>query len=1098
MLRGVCSNRISAALSVFFVLAIIILPVVRAHAQVTGATLSGTVTDASGAVIPGVLVSIKNRATGVTRDVMADEMGFYTAPNLLAGNYDVTVSNPGFTTVVQSNIALAVGAQQRLNISMTVGQTTQVVEVTAAAPMVQVNSSIISAQVEATTVRELPLNGRDWASLATLQPGVNAIETQVSFETGSARGNRGFGAQLTISGGRPTQNNYRLDGLSINDYGNGAPGSVIGVNLGVDAIQEFSVLTGNYSAEYGKTSGGVVNAITKSGTNAFHGDVYEFLRNDALDANDFLNNAARNKKPPFRRNQFGGAAGGPIRKDSTFIFGDYEGIRQSKGITLSPTVPSPAARAGNLAAGRVTVDPAAAKFLALYPQPNNSITGDKGNYTFAGQQVVDENFVTGRVDHKISDKDALFGTYMFDNTGYVQPDSMNNYLVNSHTRRQMFALEDSHIFSPTFINSMRVGYNRVAVLNFRGLSEINSAAADKSLASIPGQNPPRVFIGGGFSVNNGGLSTVSSYKHHWNSYQYYDDASVTRGTHSLKFGFAAERMLYNFITYQNPGGTWRFGSLTNFLTNRPNSFESGLPDTISPRGLRQTLLGGYVQDDWRARPNLTLNVGLRYEMVTSLKEVQGKLSNLVNITDATPRLGSPYIANPTLRNFEPRIGFAWDPFGNGKTAVRGGAAIFDVLPLPGYFILQNNQAAPFFKLGTVNLASTAGGQFYTGGFPLIQNPTTLSASSVEVNPHRNYVMQWNLNLQRQLTTDLTATAGYIGSHGVHMLIRGDDADMVIPTRTSSGYLWPFPAGSGTRINPNFGSIRELYWGTDSSYNALQLGIQKRFTHGFQLQGSYTWSKSIDNNSSTIAGDSFSNSVTTWFWFDPKISRSLSDYDVAHSAAINGTWELPGRSLRGPAAALLGGWQLGGILKMNSGIPTTLVIGGDPLGVKNSGSDGFSLPNRVAGCNPVNKNFKKDDLNYVNQNCFDLPRETPDLVGKCTRFSVDPLKLGNSCANLLGNAGRNSIIGPKLFNLDASLFKNNYVRRISETFNVQFRAEFFNVLNHPNFGPPTPFSTGAVFKEDGSVTAAAGSNVTAKIDQLVTQPRDIQFAIKIIW
>src|SRR2546428_4246487 len=318
---------------------------------------------------------------------------------------------------------------------------------------------------------------------------------------------------------------------------------------------------------------------------------------------------------------------------------------------------------------------------------------------------------------------------MFDNTGYVQPDSMNNYLVNSHTRRQMFALEDSHIFSPTFINSMRVGYNRVAVLNFRGLSEINSAAADKSLASIPGQNPPRVFIGGGFSVNNGGLSTVSSYKHHWNSYQYYDDASVTRGTHSLKFGFAAERMLYNFITYQNPGGTWRFGSLTNFLTNRPNSFESGLPKTISPRGMRQTLIAGYLQDTWRLRPNLTVNLGVRYETVTVLKERHGKITNLVNITDALPMCGvmvpgcgsvGPYYSNPTLRNFEPRVGFAWAPFHDAKTAVRGGAALFDVLPLPGYFILQNNQATPFATLGTVNNTTTPlAGKFFTGGFSFV-------------------------------------------------------------------------------------------------------------------------------------------------------------------------------------------------------------------------------------------------------------------------------------------------------------------------------------------------------------------------------------------
>src|SRR5205807_8348798 len=283
--------------------------------------------------------------------------------------------------------------------------------------------------------RQLPLNRRDWASLATLTPGVNAIETQLSFESGATRGNRGFGAQLTISGGRPTQNNYRMDGNSINDYGNGGPGSVLGVSLGVDAIAEFSVLTGSYSAEYGRTSGGVVNAITKSGTNAFHGDVYEFLRNDKLDANDFLSNANNQPKPPYKRNQFGAAAGGPIRKDKTFIFGDYEGIRQSQGIVGSAAVvPSDAARAGNLANGqRINVDPLVQKYLALIPHANGPVTGDKGVFTFAGVRKVSENFLTSRVDHTISDKDSLFGTYMYDDAPYNQPDSFNNSYILSQT-----------------------------------------------------------------------------------------------------------------------------------------------------------------------------------------------------------------------------------------------------------------------------------------------------------------------------------------------------------------------------------------------------------------------------------------------------------------------------------------------------------------------------------------------------------------------------------------------------------------------------------------------------------------------------------------
>src|SRR6516225_2744618 len=385
-----------------------------AFAQVAGATLSGTVTDPSGAAVVAAQVSITNKATGVNYAVATDSAGLYSAPNLLPGVYDVTVSASGFSTAKQSDVTLTVGAQQILNISLRIGESSQTVQVEAAAPLVQLGSSTISAEVQSTTVRELPLNGRDWASLATLSPGVNAIETQMPFEGGAVRGNRGFGAQLTISGGRPTQNNYRLDGNSISDYGNGGPGSVIGVSLGVDAIQEFSVLTGNYSAEYGRTSGGVVNAISKSGTNALHGDLYEFLRNDKLDATDFFINASGQPKPPYKRNQFGGAAGCRMRKGRTVIFGDYEGSGETQGVALPSIVPSAAARSGNLANGtHVNVDPAIPRYLALYPHSNGAVNGDKGVYTFAGVRVVKENFYTIRGDHKISSKDSLFATYMY-------------------------------------------------------------------------------------------------------------------------------------------------------------------------------------------------------------------------------------------------------------------------------------------------------------------------------------------------------------------------------------------------------------------------------------------------------------------------------------------------------------------------------------------------------------------------------------------------------------------------------------------------------------------------------------------------------------
>src|SRR5712671_6450891 len=394
------------------------------HAQVSGGTLSGTITDPTGRAVPQAQIVITNIATGVGRTLTTNADGFYTAVNLLAGEYQVTVSASGFNTETKTGITMNVGAQQTFDLALKVGTVANTVQVTTEAPAVQVSSSEISATVNATTVRELPLNGRSWTDLAALQPGVETIQTQPTFTTGADRGNRGFGQQLTISGARPQQNNYRLDGISLNDYANGAPGSVLGGNLGVDAIQEFSVLTSNYSAEYGKTSGGVVNAVTRSGTNAFHGSVYEFLRNSALDARNFFEDPTA-PKAPFKRNQFGGAIGGPIFKSKTFFFADYEGIRQSKGIANVNFVPSAAARSGNLQSGPVTVDSAVQKYLALYPVP--TCTGaDVWKLVFNGQQIINENFVTARIDHKFSAKDSLFGTYLYDKTPYSSPDSFGN------------------------------------------------------------------------------------------------------------------------------------------------------------------------------------------------------------------------------------------------------------------------------------------------------------------------------------------------------------------------------------------------------------------------------------------------------------------------------------------------------------------------------------------------------------------------------------------------------------------------------------------------------------------------------------------------
>jgi len=764
------------------------------------------------------------------------------------------------------------------------------------------------------------------------------------------------------------------------------------------------------------------------------------------------------------------------------------------------------------------------KYLAIYPHANGAVNGDKGIFAFAGTRIVTENFYTFRADHRISDKDSLFGTYLYDKAPYTQPDQFNYVNIESSTARQIAALEENHIFSPSLANTARIGYNRNAVLNFVETSAINPLATDTSLGVVPGGFNPNTRINGGFTVHVGGVNEGFTH-HNWNSYQAYDDAFLTRGTHSLKFGFALENMRYNFLSATSLYGILRFNSLTDFLTNNAASLEAALPARINPRAYRQTIVGGYIQDDWKLRRNLTVNIGLRYEMDTVLTETHGQLTNLRNITDPLPYCGTtdpgltrlitpadpvgspgctgvaPYYSNPTKLNFEPRFGFAWDPRGNGKTAIRGGFAIFDILPLPGYQFTQQYQETPFFlkglvqsnvvpiKLG-VDPKSPASAYQHMGAGSLL-------GAFQESNPRRNYIEQWNINVQHQITSTVTASVGYIGSHGVHMMFRGDDGDMVIPTQTSAGYLWPAnPSGADLRINRNFGGIREITYGASSEYAGLLINVQKRFGHGVQFGGSYTWSKATDDSSATVAGDTFSNSVTSWFWFAPSISHAPSDFNVTHSASVNGTWQLPGSHLQKGLATVVGGWQLGGIVKLNSGVPTTPLIAPDPLGIQNVGSDVFSIPNLIPGCDPVNHNYKSSPggvfLGYMNYSCFQLPQATPDIAARCRPFSSS---LPGTCANLLGNAGRNSIVGPSLENVDFSLIKNFAVKKISESFNVQFRAEFFNIFNHANFAPPLPFNgcgCAQIFKGNGASASAGG------LQSLVTLPRDIQFALKIMW
>jgi Carboxypeptidase regulatory-like domain/TonB-dependent Receptor Plug Domain len=1205
------------------------------RAQVSGATLSGTITDAQGGAVPDAKVSAKNSGTGISSDTTTNSAGTYTIVNLVPGDYEVSISAPGFSTT-SSKVTLSVGAKQQMSLALTVGQVSQTVEVTGAAPQVELQSSAISDQVTATTVRELPLNGRDWASLATLQPGVIGVRTQRDF-TQVGAGGRGLGTQMSIAGGRPTQNSYRLDGAIVNDYSNAGPGSVLGANLGVDAIQEFSVLTSNYSAEYGFTSGGVINAVTRSGTNAFHGSAFEFLRNSVLDARNYFTMVpVLLPKDELKQNQFGASGGWRVLKDKFFLFGAYEGVRRIRGIpnTTTQTI-SDAVRAGtvvNLTTGAIVNVPADVniqKYLALYSHPvagagsciklaatQFSAPGvlggcdpNQGFAPFVGKQSAVEDFTTERGDYTVSSKDTVYGTFVRDKSTITTPLPYNNELQLLNSYRQAIILEETHVFSPAWANSVRIVENRTN--NQGGLTPIalNPAAEDPTL----GMQAP--YFSSGITITGPGVTGLpagkgggASNQQFWGQlFQVYDDAFFTHGDHTFKFGFAFMANQLNIFSplvgvngnatfnskgtepvaggsnqvptlaetpcYKGSGATTAganydpsCGGLVNFLTNQPvtaaTTFDA---QAIYKHYWRNKVFSGYLQDDWRVRSNLTLNLGLRYEMMTIPKSLDGLPWTLPSITIPIPcgpavagscpqpgiatSVAGPdptsvlqpqiYRTNPTTLNFEPRVGFAWDPFHNGKTSVRGGFGMFDVLPLPYIFPLLNTQSVPYTStlalLGsavlpsppsiagcanpTPNCAATGQGEwpYVVPSLTSVHNlnPNGRTFMYFDSNIKRNYVYQYNFNIQRQITPTLTLLVGYSGSRAVHNNLEDDTISEVLPSFASNGdAYWPCPmatcAVQSTWIgglsqfaaakfgpNPTMGAAgsKGIFFEGNSYYNSMQVKVDQKLSHGFQIQGSYTWSKSMDNSSSSSSPNSFSLDLASPPYYNLSWLKGLSDFDVRNNIVVNAQWTEPTfKSLGSVGEKVLGGWQFGMIATAANGVPFWLNDGQDFLG--ENGGTSTNPPFVVAGCSPqglVTPDYRTN-LFYVKASCLSLVPATATNAPYCDSsgrgFSAS--LAAASCANIRGDLGRDTIIGPGLLNFDASVFKNNYIRKISETFNIQFRAEFFNILNRTNFAPP-PVANLSVFQANGTQTATMGKITSTQHDN-----REIQFALKAIW
>ena len=1070
------------ALRVVALLALVLVGTTEvAHGQVGTGAIAGTVRDTTGGVMAGVTVSATNLDTGAIRDATTDTAGAYQILSVPAGEYDVAAAAPGFQTSIRNRMAVTVGGSLALSFELRLGDVQQEVTVSSQPPQLNLTDASLSGLVGEREVRELPLNGRDWLQLTTLEAGVKGGIGQQSAATFSnSRAARGNGLALSISGNRPTGNVFLVEGLVVNDFANASPGSGLNVNLGVEAVREFRVLTNEYTAEYGRSTGGVVTAIFKSGTNEFHGNAFEFVRNSALDARNYFDV----DKPAFQRYQFGGSAGGPIAKNRTFVFADYEELREHKGISHTSDTLSPDARNG-IACVRSGSDPCASKmvigvaprvqpYLAFFPVANGAITGDTAKFNFAGQRNGLERYAVGKIDHIFSGRTSLWASYQIDDTDESQPDPYDQKRTGSPSRHQNGVLTLQHIFTPAFLNTTLVGVSHSHVTDALDVAAIDPIANDISLGFQPGV-PAGIITVAGLTGTQGGMGSSGSDILDYTSIQAGDDASWIRGRHTLKFGGRVERIRYHKNSLVGaPIGEYDFDTVPLFFQGVPGQFRTDVPGTDDIRDLRTAYAGAYVQDGIAIRSNLHVNVGLRYEYVSPITESSGKVAVLTDLANGTPKTGGAYF-NTTAANLAPRVSAVWDPRGDGKTPIRTGFGIYDVLPFP-YLMENRTNSFPFFEEGTVNSPPAAA--FPTGGLSLI-TPSSLRASFVDQNPPRAYVMEWNLTIQRELAGNAALTAGYVGSNGRHLPRSIEDADQVPPslvTRSADGLLL-FPTnpairngGPIARINPNFSRIATTVWDDFSNYHALVVDLNRRFTRGLFLKAAYTWSKSLDGGSNTFSDNESTNTSGAAYASFPELQRGVSDFDIAHRLVVGYSWSIPTPgSLAGGAKALLAGWEFGGILTAQTGPPFTVTIQTDQARTGDSrvrSTSGGQRPNYNPGpgCS-VNAINPDNPFDYVRTQCFSFPA------------------LGQ-----LGNLGRNTLRGPGLHEFDASLNKNWPLAR--DRTRLQFRIEAFNLFNTANLQAPKV----KIFDGNGNIIPNA-SQLTAPTQ---TSERQVQLALKLGW
>ncbi len=1050
----------------------------RMEAQTPTGTVTGMVRDESGAVIPGATVIVSNDATGIKRTLQSDAAGRYRAPGLDPGHYSVEVQNAGFQTEVRQGVQITVGRGIEIDFSLRVGQISEKAVVTAEAPLVETVTNTLSGLVDEDTIRDLPLNGRSFDHLIALQPGVHWFRTGGHVPTGGL-----MSEYFTVGGSRALSNQYLVDGTELLGIGGQSilPGGVLGKNMGVDAIQEFNVLLGNYGAAYGKRSGGVVNIVTKPGTNQLHGLLYEFLRNDNFDARNFFD--INSQPPEFKRNQFGGSMGGPIRKDQTFFFGTYEGLREVLGLTSRAVVPTDEARTRAV--------PAIVPYLALYPRANGRDYGDgTAEYNSSPARISSQDFFLGRFDNTFSEKDSLFLRYGYTKSKLRDPELNPLTFTGSNSASHTLTLTEKHATATT-LNEARFGFSRAR--SFSGTQYVIETSPSLEFMQGAG-SVGQIDIGlvgagsAGGAIVRAGNRNAQDRALVINQFEFADQVTHYRGAHALQMGGTIQRIQHNENFQGIPLGTMEFNGLADFLAGRPSRFTGAPPGTgDATKAYRRIYFAGYFQDDWKFRSNLSLNLGLRYEIMTVPTEASGdRISNYRThfengnrVVDSRPTLGSPFW-QASHKLWSPRVGFSYNPDGEGKMVFRGGFGTF-YDQLVSEFRFYTNANLPFFGNLQVN-ADPARGIFVP--FPLGLTGTSLvplpAPQGVDHELKVPVKLQWNFSIQRQITANSALSVAYLGAHSYN-LSRVADFNTPIPTLVNGAKF--FAAAPLPRRNPTLGGSQIVMTDTHGFYHGLQADLTQRMSNSLRGKFSYTFSRNIDEASSITGQEALGAPATAQDPENVRDDRGLSSFDARHTFVSNFTYDLPKfaslGSWGGAAARIANGWQFSGIFTTNTGEPFTVLSG-----FNRSRSQSRSVADRPS----LAAGKSNNPVVGAGAGCGVIaPGET---LGGPERY-YDPCAFVLPDIGTYGNLGRNTLIGPGFISVDFSLVK---ATSISERFQAEFRAEIFNLLNHANFGLPSnsvlnapPAATPNLLNYRGAAGTISSTSNTS---------RQIQFGLKI--